>query len=68
MPKSKGKMNPWRNVAKDTDTSQFSMSKAEKSLDSSKTTLLKTKNKLPPKQNDSRNKGFDKKSEHFSDS
>ena len=64
----KKKINPWRG-GKDTDASQFSISKPdnERNIESAQTTMFKTKNNLA-KFNESKNKGFGGKSDHYSDS
>lgn len=72
----KGKLNPWRTSnTKEEQTdggghSQFSNSKIEESrhIESAQTTLFKTKNNLASKFNESKNKGFDRKSDICSDS
>lgn len=69
--KTKAKLNPWRTNTKDvqTDGSQLEISKHEqRNTESAQTTLFKTKNNLVSKFNESKNRGFDRKSDHYSDS
>lgn len=70
------KVNPWRSNNKrdiQTDGGKITQTKIEneRKVESAQTTLFKTKNNLATKKNglnESKNAGFDRKSDHHSDS